>query len=146
MRFCVEGSVKQGRWEPDRFHQTKVLSLGCGFYGHFCWSWVKVWQTDAPRVWHSMLKQVPTHFPVRAPTPEDKEWTCSKQAQLSTQWRTLPHWTDVRQFPVPACWTWTQMAKDHIYNMGRHMYESAPNRKTTPQFPQGLKLTYSECA
>lgn len=48
MRFCVEGFVKQGRWEPDRVHHTKALSLGFRFWGCFCWSWGKrkVWQTE----------------------------------------------------------------------------------------------------
>lgn len=138
MRFCVAGSVKQGRWEPDRFHQTKALSLGFGFCGCFCWSWGKVWQTEGfsqSVILHAEASS--NTFPCKSPqSRRQRENEPALNEQLSAQWHALPYWTDVRQFPIPACWTWTQMAKDHMYNMGRHMYESTPNRKPLHSSPK----------
>lgn len=63
---------------------------------------------------------------IQSPIAGNRVWPALKWSQVSTQWHILTRWADAGQFPRPA-WTCTQMAKDHMCNMDKHMYASTPS-------------------
>lgn len=135
MRFCVAGSVKQGRWEPDRFHQTKALSLGFGFCGCFCWSWGKVWQTEECSQNATLHAEMSSNtFPCKSPqSRRQRENEPALNEQLSAQ--CSPVLNRCQTVSHPSLLDMNSNGQRSYVQYGQTYVRINSKQKTTPQFP-----------